>query len=70
MLCQGIDLFFFSSCFCLDNDDDDDNSLLITMLSTVSIATVTSCIFADVITIEKGNLSYYCLLNIKMYKNY
>jgi hypothetical protein len=37
----------------LDNNYDD-NSLLITMLSTVSIATVTSFIFVDVITMDKG----------------
>ena len=37
-----------------DDDDDDDNDLLITMLSIVSIATVTSCVFADVITTDKG----------------
>jgi hypothetical protein len=36
----------------LDNVDDD--GLLITILSIVSIATLTSWVFADVITTDKG----------------
>jgi hypothetical protein len=34
--------------------DDDADDLLITVLSTVSITTVTSWVFADVITADKG----------------
>ena len=45
--------FFFWLYFGL-GDDDDDDCLLITMLSTVSIATLTSWVFADVITTDKG----------------
>ena len=37
-----------------DDNDDDDDCLLIIILSTVSIATVTSWVFADVITADSG----------------
>ena len=45
--------FFFWFCFEL-NDDNGDGGLLITVLSTVSIATVTSWVLADVITVDSG----------------
>jgi hypothetical protein len=47
-------LFLFVVDVVVDADDDmDDDGLLIIMLSTVSIATVTSWVFADVITTDK-----------------
>ena len=52
MLSQDIDSV--SSFLFLYFVTDFEDGLLITMLSTVSIATVTSCDFADVITVDSG----------------
>ena len=55
-------LFLFVVVDVVDVDDDDnDDGLLITMLSTVSIATVTSWVFADVIMTDIMEYHLYLL---------
>jgi len=59
MLYQGTNSVLYGYKFGLDDD-----ALLITLMSTVSIATVTSWVFADVITVDKGIPSLYVRKNM------